>query len=126
MHKSRLGALVIDCKTEDLAEATAFWTGALGYDVAPGQPDPDDRYVSLTGPSGEVKIILQKVEHDSRVHLDIESDDIDAEVKRLVGLGATEVARIKGWVVLEAPSGHRFCVVKPQRPDFAANAVPHA
>lgn len=126
MHKSRLGALVIDCRTEDLAGATAFWTGALGYDVAPGEPDPDDRYVSLAGPGGEVKIILQKVDHDSRVHLDIESDDIDAEVERLVGLGATEVARIKGWVVLEAPSGHRFCVVKPQRADFAANANPHA
>lgn len=124
MHKSRLGALVIDCRTEDLAEATAFWTGALGYDVGPGQPD--DRYVSLVGPGGELKIILQKVDHDSRVHLDVETDDIDAEVERLVGLGATEVARIKGWVVLEAPSGHRFCVVRPQRQDFAANANPHA
>ncbi|EDP65084.1 hypothetical protein BAL199_22049 [alpha proteobacterium BAL199] len=123
MHKSRLGALVIDCKTDDLAEATAFWTGALGYSAAPDQSD--DRYVSLTGPSGEVKIILQKVEHDSRVHLDVETNDIDAEVKRLVGLGATEVARLKGWVVLEAPSGHRFCVVKPQRADFQANATPH-
>ncbi len=124
MHKSRLGALVIDCRTEDLAEATAFWTGALGYAVAPGPSD--DRYVSLVGPAGEVKIILQKVEHESRVHLDIESDDLDAEVARLVGLGAKEIARIKGWVVLEAPSGHRFCVVKPQRPDFAVNANPHA
>lgn len=124
MHKSRLGALVIDCRTEDLAEATAFWTRALGYDVEPGQPD--DRYVSLVGPGGEVKIILQKVDHESRVHLDVETDDIDAEVKRLLDLGASEVARIKGWVVLEAPSGHRFCVVKPQRPDFAAHANPHA
>ncbi len=124
MHKSRLGALVIDCRTDDLAEAAAFWTGALGYDVAPEQPD--DRYVSLVGPGGEVKIILQKVEHESRVHLDVESDDIEAEVARLTGLGATEVARTKTWVVLEAPSGHRFCVVKPQRPDFAANANRHA
>ena len=107
MHKSRLGALVIDCRTEDLSAATAFWTGALGYDVAPDQSD--DRYVILVGPGGEVKI-----------------DEIDAEVERLVGLGATIVSRIKGWVVLEAPSGHRFCVVRPQRPDFAANANPHA
>lgn len=124
MHKSRLGALVIDCRTDDLAEATAFWTGALGYDAAPDQPD--DRYVSLIGPGGEVKIILQKVEHESRVHLDVESDDIEAETARLIDLGATEVGRTKGWVVLEAPSGHRFCVVKPQRPDFAVNANPHA
>lgn len=124
MHKSRLGALVIDCRTDDLADATAFWTGALGYDVAPDQPD--DRYVALLGPSSEVNVLLQKVEHDSRVHLDIESDDIEAEVRRLIGLGASEVARTKSWVVLQAPSGHRFCVVKPQRPDFAANASPHA
>lgn len=124
MHKSRLGALVIDCKTQDLAKATAFWTNALGYDVAP--KPADDKYVELVGPGGEVKIILQKVDHDSRVHLDIESDDIEAEVKRLEGLGASIVARIKGWVVLEAPSGHRFCVVKPQRPDFPVNANRHA
>lgn len=123
MHKSRLGALIIDCRTDDLTEAAAFWTAALGYDVAPQQSD--DRYVSLVGPSGEVAISLQKVEHESRVHLDIETDDIEAEVKRLTGLGATEVARIRGWVVLQAPSGHRFCVVKPQRPDFAVNAAPH-
>lgn len=124
MHKSRLGALVIDCRAEDLATATAFWAGTLGYTAAGDQVD--DRYVELRGPDGEVKILLQKVEHESRVHLDIETDDIDREVERLVGLGATVVARIKGWVVVEAPTGHRFCVVKPQRPDFHANAIPRA
>jgi len=71
-------------------------------------------------------VILQKVEHASRVHLDIETDDIEAEVERLQALGAIEIARIQGWVVLEAPSGHRFCVVKPQRPDFTVNDDPHA
>lgn len=124
MHKSRLGALIIDCKTDDLTAAAAFWTAALGYDAAAQQSD--DRYVSLVGPSGEVAISLQKVEHESRIHLDIEADDIDAEVTRLLALGATEVTRMKGWVVLQAPSGHRFCVVKPQRADFAMNAAPHA
>ena len=68
-------------------------------------------------------MLVQKVEHESRVHLDIESDDIEAEVARLVGLGARRLADIKGWVVLEAPSGHRFCVVKPQRPDLADNGT---
>lgn len=124
MHKSRLGALIIDCRTDDLTEAAAFWTRALGYDVAPEQHD--DRYVSLVGPSGEVAISLQKVEHESRVHLDIETDDVEAEMERLIGLGATEVARMQGYVILQAPSGHRFCVVKPQRADFPVNANPHA
>lgn len=59
---------------------------------------------------------VQKVAHEPRVHLDIESDDIDAEVARLSALGARELERPHGgrWVVMEAPTGHRFCVVRPQ------------
>jgi hypothetical protein len=49
------------------------------------------------------------------VHLDIESDDIEAEVRRLEALGARRIEAIKTWVVMEAPSGQRFCVVRPQR-----------
>jgi hypothetical protein len=124
MHKSRLGCLVIDCRTEDeLAEYATFWSQALGYTAAPPRPEEGDaKYIDLTGPNGEVCILLQKVDHESRLHLDIETDDLEAEVARLENLGAKRLADIKGWVVLEAPSGHRFCVVKPQRPDFAENA----
>jgi len=59
--------------------------------------------------------MLQKVEHESRIHLDIESDDKEAEVDRLEALGAKRVAQIKRWWVMEAPTGQRFCVVNPQR-----------
>jgi glyoxalase superfamily protein len=62
------------------------------------------------------------VEHDSRVHLDIETDDIAAEVARLEQLGATVVARPERWVVMQAPTGQRFCVVRVQRPGFPKNA----
>jgi hypothetical protein len=120
MHKSRLGVLVIDCHTGDLAEHADFWGAALGYAV--GETDDDGKYVSLKGPPDEVRILLQQVDHPSRLHLDIESDDIEAEVARLEGLGAKRLAAIRGWVVMEAPSGQRFCVVKPQRADFADNA----
>ena len=65
---------------------------------------------------------MQRVDHPSRVHLDIETDDIAAEVARLEGLGATTIARLERWTVMEAPSGQRFCVVNPQRPDFAEGA----
>jgi len=92
----------------------------LGYAV--GETDDDGKYVSLKGPPDEVRIMLQQVDHPSRLHLDIESDDIEAEVARLEGLGAKRLAAIRGWVVMEAPSGQRFCVVKPQRADFADNA----
>jgi hypothetical protein len=69
-----------------------------------------------------VKVLLQSVTHPSRVHVDIETDDIDAEVARLERLGARRVAQIKGWWVMEAPTGQRFCVVRPQRPDFESGA----
>ena len=67
-------------------------------------------------------ILLQKVSHDSRVHLDIEADDVDAEAQRLERLGARKVAFVKRWWVMEAPTGHRFCVVRPQRGDLDARA----
>jgi hypothetical protein len=65
---------------------------------------------------------IQRVDHESRVHIDIESDDIAAEVARLTRLGATVVERLERWVVMQAPSGQRFCVVRVQRPGFTENA----
>jgi len=117
MHKSRLGAVIIDCHTDDLDAAAAFWAQSLGYRV--GDEQPDARYRHLLGPGGEVSVLVQAVEHDSRVHLDIESDDIEAEVARLESLGARRVEALKGWVVMEAPTGHRFCVIGSNRPDLA-------
>ena len=123
-HKSRLAGIVIDCKGEDIAEAMRFWGEALGYRAEINGEDP--RYADLAGPDDQPKILLQAVDHDSRVHLDIETDDKEAEVARLEKLGAKRVANIKRWVVMEAPTGHRFCVVNPQRPDFDEKAEERA
>jgi hypothetical protein len=60
-------------------------------------------------------VLVQKVDHPSRIHLDIEANDLDAEVSRLERLGARRVGFVKRWWVLEAPTGQRFCVVRPQR-----------
>ncbi|MEL6297035.1 MAG: VOC family protein [Pseudomonadota bacterium] len=120
-HKSRIGCLVIDCKTNELTAATAFWSALLGYRARPDPAHPE--YVLLEAPDGEPKVLLQAVDHDSRVHLDIETDDKEAEAARLEGLGAKRIAAIKGWIVMEAPTGHRFCLVGPQRPDFETNAT---
>lgn len=121
MHKSRLGAIVIDCQTpKDFADAAAFWTEALG--LTKSEHQPDDRYLALAVPDGEVRVILQQVEHEPRVHLDIETDDKEAEARRLIALGAKPVGRVKAWHVLEAPSGHRFCLIGPGRGGFAEKA----
>ena len=113
MHRSRLGCLVIDCPAETVTAAAAFWGAALGGEVR----EDDGQYAVIDG-QGDLKVLVQAVDHDARVHLDIEADDKDAEVARLRALGATEVARIKGWIVMQAPTGHRFCVVNPQGPEF--------
>ena len=61
-------------------------------------------------------------DHESRVHLDIETDDIPAEVARLEKLGAKVDQRLERWVVMRAPTGQRFCIVRVQRDGFAKNA----
>ena len=68
-------------------------------------------------------VLVQAVDHESRVHLDIETDNQPAEIARLEALGARVVAPVKTWVVMEAPTGHRFCVVNPQSDDFAERAT---
>ena len=125
MHKSRLGDIVIDCRTDDLMTEARFWSNALGYPLPDG-PDESGRFIKLVTPPGEVQVIIQRVGHDPRAHLDIETDSIPAEVARLEALGAVLVARKDGWVVMQAPSGHRFCVGKAYRGGFeeGANAWP--
>lgn len=119
MHRSRLGAIIIDCRTDDLDHAAEFWGRALGY---PARETDDENYVMLeTGPN-ELQVEVQKVDHPSRVHLDIEADDIEAEVRRLEGLGAKRLEQVKSWWVMQAPTGQRFCVIEPQKSGFADEA----
>ena len=118
-HRSRIGVLCIDCETDDLASATGYWSAMLGVE---GKVDPDGKYAQLNGHEGYPKVLLQAVDHPPRVHLDIETDDKDAECERLKRLGATELARVKTWIVMEAPTGHRFCLVNPQGPDCPGEA----
>ncbi|MEJ1962477.1 MAG: VOC family protein [Gammaproteobacteria bacterium] len=121
MHKSRLAGFIIDCNTPDIDAAATFWTQALGYKLAELEGDQGAYRELDTGPSG-LHIEVQKVEHASRLHLDIETDDIEAEATRLEGLGAKKVKRFPRWWVMEAPTGQRFCVVRPQSEDFAGKA----
>jgi predicted enzyme related to lactoylglutathione lyase len=122
MHKSRLAGFIIDCRTDDLDRAASFWSQALGYSLKKSASAEDTGYRLFDTPSDDLHIEVQKVEHPSRVHLDIEADDIEAEVKRLEKLGAKRVAQVRTWWVMEAPTGQRFCVVRVQRSDFAENA----
>ncbi|HKT27017.1 VOC family protein [Dyella sp.] len=119
MHHSKLSTLVLDCQCDDLRDATAFWSAALGKPIAKVDAESDGKYAELETAHDEPLILLQKVAHPSRVHMDIETDDQDAEVARLEKLGARRIAYVRGrWWVMEAPSGHRFCIVHKQREAF--------
>jgi hypothetical protein len=119
MHRSRLSSLIIDCKSDDLEAAARFWSAAIGRPiVAP----TGENYLELETTGDELIIEVQKVDHESRVHLDIETDDVEAEVARLEALGAKKVAYVKRWWVMEAPTGQRFCVLKPQRGSLDTDA----
>jgi predicted enzyme related to lactoylglutathione lyase len=122
MHRSRLAGFIIDCDGGDLDAAAKFWGQALGYEAMPLSDPDDEKYRQLdTGPDG-LHIEVQSVDHPSRVHLDIETDDIEAEVRRLEGLGAKRLGQVRTWCVMEAPTGHRFCVVRPQSHGLEASA----
>ena len=118
MHHSRISAFVLDCRVDDLTNAAEFWSKALGRAVANPDQDGDGKYAELATDADEPFLLLQKVDHDPRIHFDIETDDVDAEVARLEALGATRVAFVKRWWVMQAPTGHRFCVVRKQRAEF--------
>lgn len=118
-HRSRLAGFIIDCETPDLDAASAFWSGALGLPVRDPNEGGKNRYAVLSDAPGALRVEVQRVDHPSRVHLDIETDDLEAEVSRLEALGARRLKFMHGrWWVMEAPTGQRFCVVHPARPEI--------
>jgi predicted enzyme related to lactoylglutathione lyase len=122
MHRSRLAGFIIDCQTDDLKGVAEFWSSALGMPTQ-AIPGPEgELYVGLVDPTGRLDVEVQRVDHPSRVHLDIEADDLEAEVRRLEALGARRLNKVKTWWVMEAPTGQRFCVVRPQSTHFATQA----
>ena len=111
--------IVIDCA--DLDRSAAFWSAVLGYTASPAATGP---YRSLEPESGAgIDVLLQRVPdvkgEKNRLHLDLRTPDLDAEVRRVLGLGATlltsEPVTEDGWAwhILGDPDGNEFCVLQP-------------
>jgi hypothetical protein len=109
MHRSRTYAVIIDVPAADTAAAAGFWSGVFGTPATRNAGEP--QFTSLPGGIPRLCTAIQSVEDAGRYHLDIETDDVDAEVSRLLALGATEVSRWLDCHVLRAPGGHLLCVV---------------
>ena len=122
MHFSRINGIPIDCNADDIDAAAAFWGAALGRPVDPDHPGTRGNYRMLETPQGQISVQIQRVDHESRVHIDIETDDIAAEVERLQALGAVIDQQKERWTIMRAPTGHRFCVVRVQREGFSSDA----
>ncbi|MEV0430498.1 VOC family protein [Micromonospora sp. NPDC050495] len=122
MHRSRLYALIVDAPHDAAAPAADFWSAAFG---APTEVDPaEPQFTGLRDVVPGLVVAVQAVDDAPRYHLDIETDDVAAEVARLRRLGATPVSRWLDCHVLRAPGGHLLCVI-PVASDpelFAATA----
>jgi len=123
-HRSRLATLVIDSEASRRETAVEFWAAALGR-VRRAGDDPAARYAHLETPPGPtLEVILQATtpEHVG-VHVDIETDDVTAEIARLEKLGARRLRAVEDWWVMEAPSGHAFCVIPVQSSAWPEGAL---
>ncbi len=119
-HRIRVATLVIDAV--DLQQAAAFWSAALDTTVLTGDP-AQDQYVSLGQAAGGLRLLLQRVPErggdKNAVHLDLETDNPQAEVARLTAIGASRERPLgHGAWVLQDPAGNRFCVIYPETPDW--------
>ncbi|PZF97174.1 VOC family protein [Micromonospora endophytica] len=108
-HRSRLSTILIDVPRGQAPAATAFWSKALGV---PARAVPDEQqFTSLRGALPGLVLAVQAVDDQARYHVDIETDDVEAEARRLIALGAVEVGRWLECITLRAPGGHLVCVI---------------
>jgi hypothetical protein len=109
-HYSKLSKVVIDVPPADHDRELAFWSAAVGQPLSAGFRYPEYHGAVLHGQ--EFGLLIQRLGHGpGRVHLDIHTDDLAAELARLEGLGAERVQQVHSWWVLRDPAGLLFCVV---------------
>lgn len=117
-HKSRVCAILVDVEKESYESAAEFWSGAVGRELS---FDPNQRYAALRG---EQDFLIQQTDSDrTGMHIDIETDDVEAEVVRLENLGARRRKKIKDWWVMDAPGGQAFCVVPVHSQSWPGEAL---
>ena len=121
MHRSRLQVVLID-SPPDVADAeVAFWAAALGREP---QPEVGTPFTVLSALGAGLVLAHQRLNDGApRIHLDIETDDTEAEVRRLENLGAVRFGKHDGSVQLRDPAGLVFCVVPVQSDDFEEQAA---
>jgi glyoxalase superfamily protein len=109
-HRSRLLKIVIDVPAAEHDRELAFWQAATGQPLS--QLDGHPEYHGAALPGQEFWLLIQRLgDGPPRVHLDIHTDDLTAEVARLEQLGAQRVGQAHFWQVMRDPAGMPFCVI---------------
>lgn len=130
MHRSRICQFVVD--VSDLDDGVEFWTAALGATEETISESSHQVYRRIILPDSEIRILLQKTSDPKiskeRMHIDLESDDVEAEVRRLEALGAVrwdhQQERGFDFWVLRDPWGNEFCVIQQEFPELLARRRP--
>lgn len=130
MHRSRVCQFVID--VSDLDRGVSFWSAALDADEEEMPEASRPVYRCLHLPDSEIRILLQKTgdrkTSKERMHLDLETDNVEAEVERLEKLGATrwqhQQERGYDFWILRDPWGNEFCVLQEEFPELLAKRRP--
>jgi hypothetical protein len=118
MHRILLPEVVIEAPTEIFAAERDFWAAALLTQARQVERYPE--FTALVDPASLSVVGLQDIGTDgARFHVDLETDNVEAEVARLVRLGAEKVSDGRTWTVLRDPAGLVVCVVPAESPDFA-------
>lgn len=122
MHHSRISTLLIDVPSAQAAQSSSFWSAALGVPALPVAGE--EQFTALPDAVPGLVTAVQAVDDAPRYHLDIETDDVDAEAARLIGLGAVELSRWLDCRTLEVPGGQLICVIPVHSdPDEFAKAA---
>jgi hypothetical protein len=110
-HRSRPAILLLDLPPAHHAAGRSFWSAATGHPVEPDAAD--EKWSSLGSFAAGFHLEVQRTGEGTppRWHVDIETDDIPAEVARLEGLGARRLADMGSFWQLTDPAGLVFCVV---------------
>ncbi len=130
MHRSRVAHFVID--VSDLDQGVSFWSAALDAAEEPIPEISRHIYRRLRLPDSDIRVLLQKTNDiktsKERMHLDLETDDVEQEVRRLEALGAKrwDHQRERGFEfwVLQDPWGNEFCVLQQEFPELLVQRRP--
>lgn len=129
-HRSRVCQFVID--VDDLDPGIEFWSAALGATEEPLSKQSRHIYRRLRLPDSDIRVLLQRTDDKKvskeRMHIDLETDDVEAEVQRLEALGATrwdhQQERGHDFWVLRDPWANEFCVLEAEFPELLARRQP--